>query len=124
MTASRQDLGRAGERLAEAYLRQRGLKTLARRYQTPVGELDLVMRERDTIVFVEVKTRSARSHADPQDNLRPTQQRHIGRCARWYLHHKRLEDAPCRFDVVAIVLPDHGDPDVTYFPHAFHPRGM
>ena len=64
---ARIELGRVGERLAEQLLHKHGLKTVARRFTTPVGELDLVMRDGDTVVFVEVKTRRDRDLADPQD---------------------------------------------------------
>ncbi len=100
---------------------RRGLKTMARRYNTPIGELDLVMRDGDTIVFVEVKTRRDRTMEDPQDGLRAPQRRKLLRTADWYIHHKRLDNYPRRFDVVAIVLPPDGTPELEHFPSAFTP---
>jgi putative endonuclease len=122
MSDPRQALGLEGERLAERFLRRLGLKTVARRYSTPVGELDLVMRDGDTVVFVEVKTRRDRDWADPQDAVRGPKQRKLARCAAWFLQHKGWTDRPCRCDVVAVTLPETGDPQIEHFPDAFTPR--
>jgi putative endonuclease len=122
VTDPRRELGWQGERLAEDYLRRRGLKTIARRYATPVGELDLVMRDGQTVVFVEVKTRRSRALADPQDAVRRPKQRKMARCAAWFLEHKRWAERPCRFDVVAIMLPAAGEPEIEHFPEAFLPN--
>ncbi len=122
MTLGRQELGRKGERLAERFLRRRGMKTVARRYDTPLGEIDLVMQDGDTLVFVEVKTRTDPAHADPNDNIRANQQRHLTRAARWFIHHKRAEALPCRFDVALVVIPEAGDVEIRHFDNAFGPR--
>lgn len=119
----RHQLGRAGERLAELFLAERGLKTVVRRFATPVGELDLVVRDSDTVVFVEVKTRRDRSLADPEDAVRAGKQRRMTRAARWFIHHKRWDDKPCRFNVVAVVVPADGEPEIEHFPNAFLPDG-
>lgn len=122
MNAARPQLGLQGERLAEASLKKRGLKTLARRFSTPVGEIDLVMREKETAVFVEVKTQRDRAFKDPQDQVTPTKQRKLAKAARWYLNSKRWDDKPCRFDVVTVVLADDGEPEIEHFPDAFAPQ--
>ena len=121
MSDQRGQLGLTGEKLAEQYLRKQGMKTLARRYTAPVGELDLVMRADQTIVFVEVKTQRDRIFKDPQEQVGPTKLRRMTKTARWFLHAKRLEDHPCRFDVVAVVLPETGDAEIEHFPEAFIP---
>lgn len=122
MGDARSQLGLQGERLAEAYLKKQGFKTVARRFATPVGELDLVMRKADTVVFVEVKTQRDRLFQDPQEQVTLSKQRRVLRAADWFLHRKRWEDRPCRFDVVAIVLPETGDPEIEHFPDAFLPE--
>jgi len=110
-----------GERLAEKHLRRKGLKLLARRFSAPVGELDLVMRDGRTIVFVEVKTLSDRRFKDPQDQVTPAKQRKLFRIAQWYLHHKKLDDRPCRFDVTSVVIPREGEVEIEHFEDAFLP---
>jgi putative endonuclease len=118
----RSELGLRGERLAEAYLKKRGLKTLARRFSAPVGELDLVMRAAETVVFVEVKTQRDRTFKDPQTQVTPAKQRKLVKAARWFLNRKRWTDKPCRFDIVAVVLPEAGEPEIEHFPDAFMPQ--
>jgi len=118
---TRIELGRAGEGLAERFLHERGLKTVARRFSTPVGELDLVMRDGDTVVFVEVKTRGDRDLADPQDAVNLPKQRRMTRAARWFIQRRRWDDEPCRFDVVAVLLPPDGPPEIEHFANAFLP---
>ncbi len=118
----RQSLGLAGERHAEKHLKRKRYKTIARRYRTPVGELDLVMGHGATIVFIEVKTRRDCELADPQDAVGPTKQRHLTKAARWFLQAKRLDDRPCRFDVVAITLPATGPPQIEHIEDAFDAR--
>jgi len=118
----RHELGRAGERVAEQYLRKQGLKTLARHFNTPVGELDLVMRDGDTIVFVEVKTRRDRKHAEPEDAVHGAKQRRLLRAAQWFIHARRWDDPPCRFDVIGVIMPAGASPDIKHSPDAFHPR--
>ena len=81
----RHRLGREGERLAERFLRLHGLKTVTRHFNTPVGELDLIMRAGETLVFIEVKTRRDRKYADPQEAVRRDKQRRMTRAARWFL---------------------------------------
>lgn len=122
MDDPRHKLGQEGERLAERFLRKNGYKTLARRFNTPVGEIDLVMRDRQTIVFVEVKTRSDRTVAEPQDAVGAVKQRKLARAAGWFIHHKRFDHKPCRFDVVAVVIPGDGPAQIEHFPDAFLPQ--
>ncbi|MEW6252096.1 MAG: YraN family protein [Planctomycetota bacterium] len=117
----RHELGRAGESLAADWLKARGLKLVTRHFNTPVGELDLVMRDGATVVFVEVKTRRDRVYADPQDAVNATKQRRSLRAARWFMHEKRWDDRPCRFDVVTVILPPSGQPQIAHFPDAFLP---
>jgi len=121
MADPRRQLGLEGERVAETFLRRRGLKTVARAYATPVGEIDLVMRDGATVVFVEVKTRRDRQWAEPQDAVSRPKQRKLARCAAWFLERQRWTDRPCRFDVVAVVRSEQGAPEIEHFPDAFLP---
>jgi putative endonuclease len=118
----RHELGRRGEQLAEKYLKKHGLKTVARHYNTPVGELDLVMRDGDTVVFAEVKTRRDRKFAEPQDAVRADKQRCLTRAARWFTHRKGWADRPCRFDIVSVIVPPEGEAEIEHLPDAFLPR--
>jgi len=121
MADPRHRLGSQGERLAERYLKRQGLRIIARGYDTPVGEIDLIAREDGVLVFVEVKTRSDRNLADPQDAVNREKRRRLLRAAQWYRHRKRCEDQPCRYDIVAIVLPADSEPEIEHFRDAFLP---
>lgn len=114
-------LGRTGERAAEKYLRRLRYRTVVRNYRCPAGEIDLVMLDGSVIVFVEVKTRSSREHADPQDAVNPVKQRQIARAARYFLQQTRSLERTWRFDVIAISLDDDGQMNIEHFPEAFAP---
>ncbi len=105
----RERAGRFAETLAAWLLRLRGYRILARRYATPLGEIDLVARRGDLLVFVEVKRRLAPD--DALASLLPPQQARIARAAAAYLQRRpRLEGCAVRFDLVAIApwrLPRH-----------------
>ncbi|TWT40879.1 hypothetical protein RAS1_35640 [Phycisphaerae bacterium RAS1] len=112
-------LGAQGEALAESHLRNLGYKLLARRFSTPVGEIDLVMRDAGAIVFVEVKSLRSDRWSDPESRVTPAKQRKLQSAAEWYLNRHRLAARAVRFDVVAAVIPENGDPQIVHFPDAF-----
>lgn len=105
MTRRRQ--GQAWERQAEAWLGRRGLSSLGRNFHCRLGELDLVMADQDTVVFVEVKYRGPGSRVSGIEAVTPHKQLRLSRAAGMFLNrHPTLAHRPCRFDVVAI---DGGD---------------
>ncbi len=97
-----QKVGALGEELAAQYLRARGYKILVRNYRCSLGEIDLVARHRDTLVFVEVKTRRSEAAGDPAESVTPRKRAQIERCALYYLKRYGMPDVPCRFDVVSV----------------------
>lgn len=74
---------------------------------------------RGEIVFVEVKTRSGLGYGHPEEAVSAEKQRHIVRAARAYLHERRFENVPCRFDVIAILVRGDRDPEIEHFKRAF-----
>jgi putative endonuclease len=95
--------GEAAERAALEYLERRGLALLARNYRCRLGEVDLVMREGSTLVFVEVRARADARHGGAAASVGPDKQRRLVLAARHYLMtHPRAAALPARFDVVAI----------------------
>ena len=105
MTADpRQALGIRGETLACEELQRRGYAILERRYRTRHGEIDIIARDRDVTVFVEVKTRAGNGYGDGAEAVTPWKQRRIAKMALDFVSRHRLHDAPCRFDVVAVDL--------------------
>jgi putative endonuclease len=96
-------LGISGENLAcDALLRQ-GYAILARRYRTRVGEIDIVARDGETLVFVEVKTRTSEEYGVPAEAVTWRKQRRLVTMAKWYLSEQRLHGRLCRFDVATVL---------------------
>ena len=123
MSEARRALGHTGEQLAEKFLARRGYKCLARNFRTPTGEIDLIMRDGDCIVFVEVKTLTSAELNEPIEQLRPAQQRRLIKTAAWWRNAKKCADKPCRFDVIGVTLKDDGsEPEITHIEDAFAPR--
>lgn len=99
--SAKQEQGRLGEQEALAYLQKRGLILLETNFNCKAGEIDLVMRERDTVVFVEVRKRNGRRKGAAADSITPAKQRRIICAAQLYL--SRFARMPaCRIDVVTI----------------------
>jgi putative endonuclease len=102
MPNPRQRYGEAGEALAAHLLRRRGYRILEANYRTPLGEIDIVARERDTIVFVEVKARRSLHFGHPKTAVTAQKQRKLSMLALYYLKATGQSGAKARFDVVAI----------------------
>lgn len=97
------EIGDAHESRAVDYLVAHGLALEARNYRTRMGEIDIVMRDGDTFVFVEVRRRRHRGYGGAIGSIGPAKQRRIARTALAYLQRRyRRCDLPMRFDVVAI----------------------
>ena len=99
-------MGDRGEQIAEAYLTARGYELLARNYRAGHYELDLVMRQGKTIVFVEVKARSGTAFGTPAEFVTKRKRRNLLFAAQAYLQTCNVGDAPVRMDVVEVYLSD------------------
>jgi putative endonuclease len=107
-TLDRRARGAAIEAAAREHLQARGLRPIAANARYKAGELDLVMREGDTLVFVEVRYRSHAGFGGGAASIDRNKRRRLVRAALLFLaRHRALADAPCRFDVVEA----SGDPD-------------
>ncbi|MBE9515663.1 MAG: YraN family protein [Proteobacteria bacterium] len=95
--------GARAERSASLYLQKQGLTETDRNCRSPYGEIDLIMRDQQTVVFVEVRYRKSGCFGLAQETIGRGKQQRIIRTAQWYLQQNRkLSDQPCRFDIVAI----------------------
>jgi putative endonuclease len=104
MKDPRHELGEQGENLACAELERRGYVILARRHRTRYGEIDVIARDGDTTVFVEVKTRDGDEFGAGAEAIASWKQRRIGRMAVDYAARNGLLDTRCRIDVVEVTL--------------------
>ena len=104
----RQRLGNYGELLARQILEDRGYRILHRRYKTRYGEIDLIARDGNQLVFIEVKTRMSKAFGTGLDAVTKQKRIHLLRTAYCYLQQHAYRDQPCRFDIIALNLDDRG----------------
>ena len=124
MPDPRQALGRDAEEAAARFLERAGLRVVERNVRLQHGEIDLVCHDGDAWVFVEVKCRRASWGDAPSAAVSWRKQRRLVRLAQHYLKWRRLGDARCRFDVVAVTLEDAGAARIRHVPAAFDASGM
>jgi putative endonuclease len=106
--SAQQAAGRRGEDLAHRFLRRNGFVIVARNYRLPTGEaeVDLIAWERDTLVFIEVKSRESGAYGPPDRAITPEKRRHMLRAAREYVRKREIPLDRVRFDVVTVLLTD------------------
>lgn len=119
-------LGQRGETFACRYLRRQGYTIVARQDRTRLGEIDIVAVQQKTIVFIEVKTRSAEEKGTPTEAVNAEKQQRLTRAALAYMRrHDLLGNCAARFDVIAIVWPEgKAKPQLTHIENAFEPTGQ
>lgn len=115
--------GAEGEECAVRALKKSRYKIIERNYRTPAGEIDIVARDKRSLVFVEVRTRSSTEFGLPQETVIARKRKKIYNAARWYLQNRHIENTECRFDVVAVFVEDErGCPKVEIIKDAFRPE--
>ena len=107
MSREKLDLGDFGERLARTHLEAKGYQVLTTLYRCLFGEVDIVARQQETLVFVEVKTRMSRSHGTAIESVTPAKLRAFVKAAQHYLQ-RHPHDGELRLDLVAIDLRGDG----------------
>ena len=111
--------GELGERAARKHLRRQGLKFLTANFRSPRGELDLVCREKDCLVFVEVKTRSSEEWSRPAAAVNTERRQRLTRAALDYLRLLKNPKVKIRFDIVEVLLEDGAVREVRHLPNSF-----
>lgn len=96
-------VGDKGELLAQKYLKKQKYQIIEKNYRNKIGEIDIIAKDKDSIVFVEVKTREANSFGRPMVAVTPSKQNKIRGVASYYLMTKGWSEQPCRFDVVEVL---------------------
>lgn len=107
-------IGRKGEKLIAEYLKKQGCKILEKNYRTPFGEADLIVEDKDEIVFVEVKTRADNAYGFPGEAVTKEKQRRYQKIAEFYWISKG-EEPNARFDVAEV----WADGRIEYLKNAF-----
>ena len=119
MSDKRIAFGKKGEDQAASHLTHLGYEILARNYRQRYGEIDIIARDGDCTVFVEVKSRQAGGRFSPAEAVTARKRCQIARVARMYLAAHRLLDLPARFDVVAVLMDGDGRWRIDHIPNAF-----
>ncbi|MDZ4693794.1 MAG: YraN family protein [Deltaproteobacteria bacterium] len=123
-SAKHLETGRLAEAIAASWLQDQGMALLERNWRRPQAEIDLVMRDGETCVFVEVRSRTGNEHGDPLESVDARKRAHLVRGARLYIHEVQPADRYFRFDVVGVVFPcDHMAPRIEHIEDAFRVDG-
>jgi putative endonuclease len=112
-------LGIKGENLACDYLKEKGYEIVERNYRYSRGEIDIIAKDEDILVFVEVKTRNNLEFGPPELAVTKGKQTQIRKIASAYLYEKEIEDTICRIDVIAILFKDEKNPKINHIENAF-----
>lgn len=118
-TSSTKASGDEGEGIACRHLVEQGLTILETKYRYgKMGEIDIVAKDGDVLVFCEVKMRTTDMYGDPEFAITPRKQAQVRRVAHAYLYEHDIDEQECRFDVVAIKK-EAGKISINYIQHAF-----
>jgi putative endonuclease len=111
--------GRIGEDLARKHLQGLGLKFLAANFRSPRGEIDLVFREGDCLVFVEVKTRSSEEWSRPAAAVNAKRRHRLSQAGLDYIRRLKSPRIKVRFDIVEVLLSGDAVREIRHLPNAF-----
>lgn len=115
--------GILGEELAGCCLKKHGYKILFRNYKCPLGEIDFIAKQEDTLVFIEVKARRSEHMGAPEESVSYFKRRKIVKSASYFLNHYQIKDIPCRFDVVSVFKVPQWGMDIEIIQDAFDENG-
>lgn len=123
MTAkSTRQIGNEGEEIAAAYLESKGYTIVDRNYFFERAEVDIVAFDESCIVFVEVKKRANTTFGQPEDFITEDKIANLYKAAEAWIYERKMDTAPARFDVIAIVQQDNEAPEIRHFENAFVQR--
>ncbi len=111
-------VGNKGEDIAVKYLSEKGYKIIDRNYQYGHGEIDIIAKDKDELVFIEVKYRRSLEYGNPEDSITKKKQAQIRKVAEAYLYENDIEDNLCRIDVIAILHYPNSKPEITHYQNA------
>ena len=119
MSKNRIKLGVLGENLAADYLTTRGHTILARNYRKNTGEIDIIARDGEYLVFIEVKTRTNLLFGQPYEAVTLRKQAQISRVALGYITINKLHNQAMRFDVISVLIQANGKTEINHLPGCF-----
>lgn len=119
MADSRKDLGKWGEEVAAQFLQQQGFTILQRNFRAERGEIDIIAREGEEVVFVEVKTGSSKTYGPPEEWITRSKQRQLYKVASLFIEQNPDLQVDYRFDVV-VIDGDPGGYEIRHYRNAFY----
>ncbi len=105
---TRRDTGILGEKLAREFLKKRGYRIVATNYRCPEGEIDIIARQKDCLVFIEVRTKTGLGFGGPEESITRTKRSHLRAAAAHYQLEHDDQSSSYRIDVVAVELDEKG----------------
>ncbi|HID70640.1 MAG TPA: YraN family protein [Desulfobacterales bacterium] len=119
MSDNRISLGKKGEDLAASFLKKNGFQIIQRNYRQKIGEIDIIARQNEWLVFIEVKARKSIRFGQPFEAVTQNKQAQICRVALDFMTRNKLLDQPVRFDVISILFKGEGGADIEHLPNCF-----
>ena len=101
---NKRKFGIIGEKIAKCYLENKGYEILKTNFYTKVGEIDIISKKDNSIIFFEVKTRSNLKYGTPAMSVNKVKKKHIKNVAKIYIHTNKLYKYDIRFDVIEIII--------------------
>ena len=119
MPENKKELGESGEEIACKFLEKKGYEIIKRNWHFSHGEIDIIAKDKDVLVFVEVKTRKNLEYGPPELAVPKTKQKQIKKIAEAYLYINEITNQDCRIDVIAILMLDKNTPQINHIENAF-----
>lgn len=119
VSESRINLGKHGEDLATVFLKQKGFQIITRNYRQKTGEVDIIAKDGDTLIFIEVKTRSSLLFGQPFEAVTKKKQTQLNRIALDYMTRNKINNQAARFDVISILIEQNKKPKIEHLQNCF-----
>ncbi len=113
------ELGRIGENIIADYITKLGYKVVERNFECNQGEIDIVAKDKEELVFIEVKTRTDISYGEASEAVTDTKKRHLINSIKYYIYKQKLENQPIRIDVAEVYI-NKGKVKVNYIKQAIY----
>lgn len=119
MNNSKKQVGDRGEDIAVDLLKSKDYKIIERNFRFGHGEIDIIAKDGEILVFIEVKTRKNLEFGQPEYAVTKNKQQQIRKISEAYLYEKKIMDVDCRIDVIAILLKKNLPPQINHIENAF-----
>ncbi len=113
------ELGKSGEAAAVNYLARHNYIIVATGFRLFRGEIDIIAYDKQTLVFVEVKTRRSSDFGSPEESVTPAKQQQLRKIAQGFLTLNKIKDVECRFDVISLIKKGGNYYQIRHFKNAF-----